>query len=123
MKELIILALFQYIQQLKFIHWQTEFDSRHRTFGMLYDELSDQLDEFVEALMGKYGRPQFPENFTLELTNTASLDEEQFLNEFTEYLISLSDTLDPRMDSDLLNKRDEMLALINKSKYLLTLKY
>jgi hypothetical protein len=33
----------------------------------------------------------------------------------------MSDQLDPRMDTDLLNLRDEMLALINKSKYLFTL--
>jgi hypothetical protein len=31
--------------------------------------------------------------------------------------------LDTRYDTDLLNIRDEMLALINKSKYLLTLKF
>jgi hypothetical protein len=30
--------------------------------------------------------------------------------------------LDTRYDTDLLNIRDEMLALINKSKFLLTLK-
>jgi hypothetical protein len=41
----------------------------------------------------------------------------------TEFLVGMSDQLDSRYDTDLLNLRDEMLALINKSKYLLTLKY
>ena len=41
----------------------------------------------------------------------------------TEFLVNFSDQLDTRYDTDLLNIRDEMLALINKSKYLLTLKF
>jgi hypothetical protein len=36
--------------------------------------------------------------------------------------VGLSESYDPKMDSDLLNIRDEMLAEINKLKYLLTLK-
>jgi hypothetical protein len=40
----------------------------------------------------------------------------------TEFLVSFSDQLDTKYDTDLLNIRDEMLALINKSKFLLTLK-
>ncbi len=123
MKELITLALFQYIQQLKFLHWQTFGDAKHRTYGSLYDSLSDQLDDFIETMMGKYGRPEFPETFTIEMTNINSIDEEGFINEFVDYLISMSDILDSRMDSDLLNMRDEMLGKINQSKYLLTLKY
>jgi hypothetical protein len=35
----------------------------------------------------------------------------------------MSEELDPKYDTDLLNIRDEMLGLINKSKFLLTLKY
>jgi hypothetical protein len=34
----------------------------------------------------------------------------------------MTDQLDSKYDSDLLNLRDEMLLLINKLKYLLTLK-
>lgn len=123
MKELITLALFQYTQQFKFMHWQTYGDAKHRTYGMLYEQLSDLLDDFIETMMGKYGRPEFPSKFTIEMTNLDDLNEEQFINEFAEYLISLSDVLDSRNDSDLLNQRDEMLSSINKGKYLLTLKY
>ena len=39
------------------------------------------------------------------------------------YLISLSDVFDPRLDSDLLNMRDELMGLVNHTKYLLTLKF
>lgn len=123
MKEAIILMLQQYHGQLKFMHWQTYGDSKHRTYGGLYSSLGEHIDKFVEVMMGKYERPSFPEIFTLEFTNLEQLDEEEFINSFAEYLILLSDELDSRNDSDLLNIRDEMLADINQSKYLLTLKY
>lgn len=51
----------------------------------------------------------------------SSVSLQQFVDGVCEFLIGMSDQLDPRMDSDLLNLRDEMLALINKSKYLFTL--
>lgn len=109
--------------QLKFIHWQTYGDAKHRTYGALYDSLGEHIDTFVEVMMGKMGRPSFPQNFTLEFTNLEQLDEEEYIDSIAEYLISLSDELDPRRDSDLLNIRDEMLGHINQSKYLLTLKF
>jgi len=44
------------------------------------------------------------------------------IDSFTcEFLLSMDDKLDQTKDTDLLNIRDEMLAEINKLKYLLTL--
>jgi hypothetical protein len=40
----------------------------------------------------------------------------------TEFLVSMTEQLDTKYDTDLLNLRDEMLASVNKLKYLLTLK-
>ncbi len=48
---------------------------------------------------------------------------QHFIDGICEFLLSLTDQLDSRVDTDLLNLRDEMLATINKLKYLLTLKY
>jgi len=45
-----------------------------------------------------------------------------FLDQSIEFLIGLTDQLDARRDTDLLNIRDEMLAKMNRLKYLLTLK-
>ena len=89
--------------------------------GELYDELVDQIDDFVETMIGKYGRPEFPESFSLELTKPESVVNNESLTSFVDYLISLSDELDPRQDSDLLNDRDSMMGTVNQIKYLLTL--
>jgi hypothetical protein len=45
------------------------------------------------------------------------------MNDIENYLINeLPAMLDSKEDTDLLNIRDEMLASVNKTKYLLTLK-
>jgi hypothetical protein len=73
--------------------------------------------------MGKYGRPEFEPEFALMFQDISSLSIQNFMDGITEFFVSFSDQLDTRYDTDLLNIRDEMLALINKSKYLITLKY
>jgi hypothetical protein len=52
-----------------------------------------------------------------------SLSVQNFVDGITEFLVGMTDQLDSRYDTDLLNLRDEMLLLINKSKFLFTLKY
>jgi hypothetical protein len=52
-----------------------------------------------------------------------SLSVQNFMDGITEFLVGMTDQLDSRYDTDLLNLRDEMLADINQLKYLLTLKY
>ena len=73
--------------------------------------------------MGKYGRPEFEPEFGLMFKDISSISIQNFMDGITEFLVGMSDELDGRYDTDLLNLRDEMLGLINKSKYLLTLKY
>jgi hypothetical protein len=76
----------------------------------------------MEVYMGKYGRVEFEGDGTIVLQNSNSLDLNGFVKENIEYLKSLSNELNPSNDSDLLNIRDEMMAKINKLRYLLTLK-
>lgn len=123
MKEEFIKKLVQLQLQFKFLHWQTFGDAKHKTYGKIYDGLGDLLDEFVEAMMGKYGRPEFESEFALMFQDISALSMQNFMDGITEFLVGMTDQLDSRYDTDLLNLRDEMLALINKSKFLLTLKY
>jgi hypothetical protein len=51
-----------------------------------------------------------------------SISVQNFLDGITEFLVDMTDQLNPRYDTDLLNLRDEMLGDINQLKYLLTLK-
>lgn len=123
MKEEIILKLVQIQNQFRFLHWQTFGDAKHRAYGDIYEFLGGLIDDFTEAMMGKYGRPQFESEFSIMFQDINTLNLQNFLDGITEFLLELSDKLDSRNDSDLLNLRDELLLKINKLKYLLTLKH
>jgi hypothetical protein len=122
MKEELILKLVQIQVQFKFMHWQTTGDAKHRAYGKAYDKLGGFIDDFVEAMMGKYGRPEFESEFSIMFKDLKSLSLQNFLDGITDFLVSITEELDNKYDTDLLNLRDEMLAAINKLKYLLTLK-
>ena len=123
MKEELILKLVQIQNQFRFLHWQTFGDAKHKAYGDIYDSLGDIIDKFVEAMMGKYGRVEFEPEFSIMFQDIKSLSVQNFMDGITEFLVGMSDHLDSRYDSDLLNLRDEMLADINQLKYRLTLKY
>jgi hypothetical protein len=122
MKEELILKLIQIQTQFKFMHWQTMGDAKHRAYGEIYDTLGDLIDSFVESMMGKYGRPEFESEFSIMFQDLKSLSVQNFMDGITEFLVSMTEQLDTKYDTDLLNLRDEMLASVNKLKYLLTLK-
>ena len=123
MKEQFLIMMLQIQNQIKILHWQTFSEARHVAYGNYYDSLSGNIDEFVEVMMGKYGRFQLPEEGTkLEIFNLKTLEINSFLDTVTDFLINMTDQLDARKDTDLLNIRDEMLSDTNKLRYLLTQK-
>jgi hypothetical protein len=123
MKEELTLKLVQIQLQFKFLHWQTMGDAKHKAYRKIYDSLGDQIDKFVEIMMGKMGRVEFEPEFSLMFQDIKSLSIQNFLDGITEFLVSMSDQLDSRYDTDLLNIKDEILGDINQLKYRLTLKY
>jgi len=106
--------------QLRIFHWQSESYAQHKAFGKAYEQLDGHIDKFIEVYMGKYGKSRAKIAYNIELEN---LDDQYSttLDSYIEYLISLNNELDGVMDSDLLNIRDEMLTVLNRLKYLLTL--
>jgi len=123
MKEEFTLKLVQIQLQFKFLHWQTFGDAKHKAYGDIYDSLGDIIDKFVEAMMGKYGRVEFEPEFSIMFQDIKALSVQNFMDGITEFLVGMTDHLDSRYDTDLLNLRDEMLGDINQLKYRLTLKY
>ena len=118
----IVLSLVKIQVQFRFMHWQTTSFSQHKAYGEIYESLDGNIDEFVEACMGKHGRPKFSGGYQISGEDIAEMDLDAFIEQTCDFLISLTETFDPQQDSDLLNLRDEMLGDVNKLKYLLTLK-
>ncbi len=121
-----LINLLAILNQLKVFHWQTKSFAEHEAFGKTYDALNDLIDEFIEVYQGKYGRI-FPvgDEFQIPLINYTPDKIDSAMKNIVDYLTSeLLNSADysPDRNSDLLNLRDEMLANINKLRYLLTLK-
>ena len=125
MKEEIILHFIHAQTQVRFNHWVTMGDAQHRALGELYELLDGQIDDFVETMIGKpeYGRPEFDTTFSIEFDSPKTLDIKVYLSQFKDFLYQLTQALDPIRDTDLLNKRDEILGEVNHTLYFLTLKY
>lgn len=123
MKEEFSLKLIQIQTQFKFLHWQTFGDAKHKAYGEIYDSLTESIDKFVEIMMGKYGRVKFESEFSIMFQDISAISVQDFVDGIEEFLINMTDQLDNRRDTDLLNIRDEILGDINQLKYRLTLKY
>ena len=118
--ESIVKVFFHITTTIKLYHWQTTNFARHKATDSLHGALSELIDTFVEAFMGKYGRSKANVNYTVELDNLGD-DFISVIDSFIEYLYSLNNDLQSENDSELLNIRDEMLGALNQLMYLLSL--
>jgi hypothetical protein len=111
---------------LKLYHWKTYTYSAHVAIDGLYTSLNDNMDKFIEVLLGKSGeRTNLLNKKSITLMDMNSLDNfKSKLYSFKSYLISLNQnkTMKLMFNSDLLNIRDEILGDVNKLLYLLTFK-
>ena len=107
-------------EQLRIFHWQAETYAQHKAFGKAYEDLGDLIDDFIEVFMGKYGKVKAKITYNIELDNLSD-NHMAYINDFIAFLVGIDKELDPA-DTELLNIRDEMLAVLNRLKYLLSLK-
>ena len=94
---------------------------RHIASDKLFSELSELVDQFIEVYIGKYGRPQIGE-FDIKIINLTDKSIIEFLNMAIKKIIEdFPDKINPTLDTDLLNIRDEIVGAINRTLYLFTL--
>ena len=118
-----IINLLKIQNQLRILHWQTVSYATHKALGSAYSDLDDLIDTLVEIHQGKYGRIVFETPIDLGLVNQDEIDLEEILVQLNDYLTgTFNDIHNPVKDTDCLNIRDEILTVINKLRYLLTLK-
>lgn len=107
-----------FVMQIHVFHWLTTSFAQHKALGELYDGIHDLTDNFMEVYMGKYGRNVGAGAGSVINYNTSNVNET--IAGFEAFLIGLTNEFQPT-DTDLLNIRDEMLGLVHKVQYLLTL--
>lgn len=124
-KENMVKSFLEMLNAIKLYHWKTESYSQHKATDELHEHLSENVDEFVEVLLGK---EQTKSKYRITMIEKHmkmmdSNDEADFIQKMHNYryiLIDMNNVLDKKKDSDLLNIRDEMLAHINQFLYLLS---
>lgn len=107
--------------QLKVLHWQTKSYAEHQAFGKAYDVLDGLMDQFVEVHSGKYGNTLAKTNFQMSAANHKDSNAMALIDSYISYLMNDLPMILKEGDSDLLNIRDEMVAVLNQTKYLLRL--
>lgn len=117
-----ITELLEIADQLKVYHLQTESYAEHKALGKAYDGFSELADDYLETCMGKHGRQEVDESVGIQLENYSEGGVRDYLERIVQFLNDLLDSHDPQNDSDLDNIVADMLALVNRTKYLLTLR-
>jgi len=111
------------LNAVKLYHWNTHSFSQHKATDELHSRLSENVDKFVEVLLGKdAGRLKHLDEKIALINARNTSDFKTRIHEYREYFINMNACFDSRRDSDLLNIRDEILADLNQFLYLLTLK-
>jgi len=120
----ITVIFFEMQLMVKLYHWNTKSYATHKATDEFYGKLSDNIDKFIEVLLGKL-------NDRIDLKNKKTINlycvnDEQFLNKLHQFKVYLHELTDKKMGllmgEDLLNIRDEILADLDQLLYLLTLK-
>jgi hypothetical protein len=122
-KNLAVLAMqgFSLRDQIHLFHWQTDVGDLHTALGEFYDSFLDQLDGLMEVVMGKYGRISIKGvGSPSPLVDLAGANIDDLLNKYISIFEGYkTSTFDK--DDDIKNIIDEIVASINKLKYLITM--
>jgi DNA-binding ferritin-like protein len=109
------------LSQIKLYHWATTSYAKHKALDELHEDLSNKVDLFVEAFIGRY-KKQPLKVFTIETkgtTDTANTKIEKYLETERAKMVEMSKTF--KNASELVNILDDMMALIDKTLYLCNL--
>lgn len=119
--------ILQNISQTKLLHWQSMMYGQHKALDELFEGLIDKGDELAESVMGKYGRPVLNDDqLCLNLMNYNN-PEKGDLSDFMDHLykcysLECKSIFEEGKDSEIINILDEIIALVDKVKYLISLR-
>lgn len=120
----ITVKFFETLLMIKLFHWKTQSYATHKATDELYGKLNDNMDKFIEILLGKTNsRIDLSSQLSVPLFDLKSVSElREKIMQFKAYLVNLSNYrfMKVMSNTDLLNIRDEILGDMNQFLYLLT---
>jgi DNA-binding ferritin-like protein len=124
MKEELVNLLLKLLINVKVYHWKTKSYAIHKATDHLYEELNENIDRFVEILLGKEESRLNMKGKNIEILDCSSTEE--FKKIIYNYRIILEKKINKYLiiesDTDLLTVRDEILGDLNQFLYLSTFK-
>jgi maltodextrin utilization protein YvdJ len=124
-KEITVVFL-EMLLMIKLYHWKTSSYATHKATDDLYAKLNENIDSFIEILLGKSGkRTDLTDKKSIRLVDLSSQESlKREVDSFKGYLVGLNDdkTMKLMSNTDLYNIRDEILGNMNQFLYLLTFK-
>lgn len=103
-------------QSLRLQHWMIKSHAEHKAIGKAYEGLDDLVDTFVETLIGAKSREVLSGISLLSVGG----DVQKILADLENVLRNDIPKDVGEKETALLNIRDEMLGLVQQTKYLLT---
>ena len=120
----VVLKFLEMSNTVKLYHWKTYSYPTHKATDELYSQIGENMDSFVEVLLGKTGdRVHLERVKDLPLYDYSNVkDFKRKIDEYKSYLVDLDNkpALKTMSNSDLYNIRDELLSNLNQFLYLLT---
>jgi hypothetical protein len=121
---LVTLQFLEMLNTVKLYHWKTYSYATHKATDELYGKLNENIDHFIEVLLGKTGQ-------RIDLSNVRSIPLKDYtsvevfkreVESYKAFLVGLDNNpaLQSMSNTDLYNIRDELLGNLNQFLYLLT---
>ena len=124
-KEITVVFL-EILLMVKLYHWKTNSYATHKATDELYTKLNENIDSFIEVLLGKSGtRTDLMGHKNIRLVDLSSSESlKREVDAFKGYLVGLNDSkaMKQMSNTDLYNIRDTILGDLNQFLYLLTFK-
>ena len=120
--QMIIKSFLTIQNQLRILHWQTQSYAEHQALGGAYGDLDELIDSFIETYAGVDRGVLEIGSISTSMHSIDSVKPLDFMSSVESFISGkLSESI-PSERTDLHNLKDEMLGVVNKTKYLLNLK-
>jgi hypothetical protein len=119
--DIIVKAFLTFRNQIKLYHWKSLIYSRHKITDEFLESFDDKIDSFIESMSGSRDI-KVKDNFSIEFENVNDKNVFEYINTFKSWLITVLPSYLNDHETDLLNKRDDILSDINKMLYLFRFK-
>lgn len=121
-KSHLVRVFLEILNMVKLYHWKTHSYAEHKATDELYASMNENIDRFIEVLMGKDSKRIKMIEKKIDLIDPASVrDFKSRIYEYRDFLADMNLYFNEKADTDLLSIRDDLLVNINQFLYLMTL--